>query len=69
MAEARLSDGQVLRAVNDLFLGPRTLSEAFYVRKHIRFWDLARQRSSRAVLSRKIHALQDGAVKVDAAFD
>lgn len=30
MAEARLSDGQVLRAVNDLFIGPRTHSTALY---------------------------------------
>ncbi|MFP6561605.1 sugar kinase [Paraburkholderia sp. B3] len=30
MAEARLSDGQVLRAVNDLFVGPRTHSSALY---------------------------------------
>jgi NAD kinase len=30
MAEARLSDGQVLRAVNDLFIGPRTHASALY---------------------------------------
>jgi NAD kinase len=30
MAEARLSDGQVLRAVNDLFVGPRTHTSALY---------------------------------------
>ena len=30
MAEARLSDGQVLRAVNDLFVGPRSHSSALY---------------------------------------
>ncbi|CAG9233329.1 Sugar kinase [Paraburkholderia tropica] len=30
MAEARLSDGQVLRAVNDLFVGPRTHASALY---------------------------------------
>jgi NAD kinase len=30
MAEARLSDGQVLRAVNDLFIGPRTHTSALY---------------------------------------
>ena len=30
MAEARLSDGQVLRAVNDLFIGPRSHSSALY---------------------------------------
>lgn len=30
MAEARLSDGQVLRAVNDLFIGPRTHTSAQY---------------------------------------
>lgn len=30
MAEARLSDGQALRAVNDLFVGPRTHTSALY---------------------------------------
>ncbi len=30
MAEVRLSDGQRLRAVNDLFVGPRTHSSALY---------------------------------------
>ena len=30
MAQARLSDGQVLRAVNDLFIGPRTHTSALY---------------------------------------
>ncbi len=30
MAEARLADGQRLRAVNDLFIGPRTHSSALY---------------------------------------
>jgi hypothetical protein len=30
IAEARLSDGQVLRAVNDLFIGPRTHASALY---------------------------------------
>ncbi|WP_179403445.1 sugar kinase [Burkholderia guangdongensis] len=30
MAEARLTDGQVLRAVNDLFIGPRTHTSALY---------------------------------------
>jgi len=30
MAEARLSDGQSLRAVNDLFIGPRTHTSALY---------------------------------------
>jgi NAD kinase len=30
MAEARLSDGQVLRGVNDLFIGPRTHTSALY---------------------------------------
>ena len=29
-AEARLSDGQVLRGVNDLFIGPRTHTSALY---------------------------------------
>ncbi len=30
LAQARLSDGQVLRAANDLFIGPRTHSSALY---------------------------------------
>lgn len=30
MAEARLSDGQTLRAVNDLFIGPRSHTSALY---------------------------------------
>jgi NAD kinase len=30
MAQARLSDGQILRAVNDLFIGPRTHTSALY---------------------------------------
>jgi len=30
MAEARMSDGQVLRAVNDLFIGPRSHTSALY---------------------------------------
>lgn len=30
MAEARLRDGQVLRAVNDLFIGPRSHTSALY---------------------------------------
>lgn len=30
MAQARLSDGQTLRAVNDLFIGPRTHTSALY---------------------------------------
>ena len=34
MAEARLSDGQVLRAVNDLFIGPRSHSSALYELTH-----------------------------------
>ncbi|MFO1218053.1 MAG: sugar kinase [Burkholderiaceae bacterium] len=34
MAEARLSDGQVLRAVNDLFIGPRTHTSALYELSH-----------------------------------
>lgn len=34
MAEARLSDGQRLRAVNDLFIGPRTHSSALYEIEH-----------------------------------
>ena len=34
MAEARLSDGQRLLAVNDLFLGPRRHTTAAYVLQH-----------------------------------
>jgi NAD kinase len=34
MAEARLSDGQVLRAVNDLFIGPRSHTSALYDLSH-----------------------------------
>lgn len=34
MAEARLSDGQVLRAVNDLFIGPRIHPSALYDLSH-----------------------------------
>lgn len=34
MAEARLSDGQVLRAVNDLFVGPRSHTSALYELSH-----------------------------------
>jgi NAD kinase len=34
MAQARLSDGQVLRAVNDLFIGPRTHTSALYELSH-----------------------------------
>jgi NAD kinase len=34
IAEARLSDGQVLRAVNDLFVGPRTHTSALYELSH-----------------------------------
>ncbi|WP_172202590.1 sugar kinase [Niveibacterium sp. COAC-50] len=34
MAEARLSDGQMLRAVNDLFIGPRTHASALYEIQH-----------------------------------
>lgn len=34
MAEARLSDGQTLRAVNDLFIGPRTHASALYEIEH-----------------------------------
>lgn len=36
MAEARLSDGQELRAVNDLFVGPRTHTSALYEIQHRR---------------------------------
>lgn len=34
MAEARLSDGQTLRAVNDLFIGPRSHTSALYELSH-----------------------------------
>ncbi|MEG1768068.1 MAG: sugar kinase [Comamonas sp.] len=34
MAQARLNDGQVLRAVNDLFIGPRSHSSALYDLTH-----------------------------------
>ena len=34
MAEARLSDGQVLRAVNDLFIGPSSHTSALYDLSH-----------------------------------
>lgn len=34
MAEARLSDGQVIRAVNDLFVGPRSHTSALYELSH-----------------------------------
>jgi NAD kinase len=34
MAQATLSDGQVLRAVNDLFVGPRTHTSALYEIDH-----------------------------------
>jgi hypothetical protein len=34
MAEARLSDGQVLRAVNELFIGPRSHGSALYELQH-----------------------------------
>jgi NAD kinase len=34
MAEARLSDGQVMRAVNDLFIGPRSHTSALYDLTH-----------------------------------
>ncbi len=34
MAEVRLADGQVLRAVNDLFIGPRTHTSALYEIEH-----------------------------------
>ena len=34
MAEARLSDGQTIRAVNDLFIGPRSHTSALYELSH-----------------------------------
>jgi NAD kinase len=34
MAQVRLSDGQMLRAVNDLFIGPRTHTSALYEITH-----------------------------------
>jgi NAD kinase len=47
MAEARLSDGQVLRAVNDLFIGPRTHTSALY---DITYRDVEEQQSSSGLI-------------------
>lgn len=47
MAEARLSDGQRLRAVNDLFIGPRTHSSAWY---DLRWGDRQETQSSSGVI-------------------
>jgi NAD kinase len=47
MAEARLSDGQTLRAVNDLFIGPRTHSSALY---EIAYRGHAEQQSSSGLI-------------------
>lgn len=47
MAQAVLSDGQVLRAVNDLFIGPRSHSSAHY---DIRLGDRHERQSSSGVI-------------------
>lgn len=47
MAQARLSDGQVLRAVNDLFIGPRSHSSALY---DIQWGDRQEAQSSSGVI-------------------
>jgi len=47
MAEARLSDGQVLRAVNDLFIGPRSHGSAWY---DLRWGDRQETQSSSGVI-------------------
>ncbi len=47
MAEARLSDGQTLRAVNDLFIGPRSHTSALY---DIALDDRQEQQSSSGVI-------------------
>ncbi len=47
MAQARLSDGQTLRAVNDLFIGPRSHTSALY---DIAQGDRSEQQSSSGVI-------------------
>lgn len=47
MAQARLSDGQILRAVNDLFIGPRSHTSALY---DIELGDSREQQSSSGVI-------------------
>lgn len=47
MAEARLSDGQTLRAVNDLFIGPRTHTSALY---DITLGDISERQSSSGII-------------------
>ncbi|MGM9479975.1 sugar kinase [Roseateles sp. NT4] len=47
MAQARLSDGQTLRAVNDLFIGPRSHTSALY---DIALGDRQEQQSSSGVI-------------------
>lgn len=47
MAEARLSDGQTMRAVNDLFVGPRSHASALY---DITLGDRAERQSSSGVI-------------------
>jgi NAD kinase len=47
MAEARVSDGQIMRAVNDLFIGPRTHTSALY---DITLGDRSEQQSSSGVI-------------------
>jgi hypothetical protein len=49
LAEARLSDGQVLRAVNDLFIGPRSHTSALYDLTHGQHSE--RQSSSGVIVS------------------
>jgi len=47
MAEARLRDGQVLRAVNDLFIGPRSHTSALY---ELRYGDKTEFQSSSGLI-------------------
>jgi NAD kinase len=47
MAEARLSDGQTLKAVNDLFIGPRTHTSALY---DITLGDTSERQSSSGII-------------------
>lgn len=47
MAEARVSDGQTMRAVNDLFIGPRSHASALY---DIALGDRAEHQSSSGVI-------------------
>lgn len=47
MAEARLSDGQTMRAVNDLFIGPKTHTSALY---EIQLGDRRESQSSSGII-------------------